>query len=58
MYKYILILMLTLIGTGCTGISKVKDRYHKAPFEKEIEKGEYKFSDTEQKFNIILSFEI
>ena len=44
MYKYILILMLTLIGTGCTGISKVKDRYHKAPFEKEIEKGSYELT--------------
>ena len=44
MYKYILVLILTLMVSGCTGISKVKERYHRAPFEKEIEKGNYEIT--------------
>jgi hypothetical protein len=40
-YKYILLLVLALSTAGCTGVSKVKERYHRAPFEKEIKKGDY-----------------
>ncbi|MEI6856278.1 hypothetical protein [Psychrilyobacter sp.] len=41
MYKYILLLVLALSTVSCTGVSKVKERYHRAPFEKEIKKGDY-----------------
>lgn len=41
MYKCILLLILVLGTASCTGISKVKERYHRAPFEKEIKKGEH-----------------
>jgi len=40
-YKYIIILILTLITSGCTGIAKVRERHHRAPFEKQIEMGTY-----------------
>lgn len=41
MYRYIVILILTLGVTGCTGLAKIKERHHIAPFEKNIEKGSY-----------------
>jgi len=41
LYKYILLLSLILGTTACTGVSKVKERYHRAPFENEIKKGDY-----------------
>ncbi|UUV17783.1 hypothetical protein NRK67_10830 [Fusobacteria bacterium ZRK30] len=44
MYKYILLLVLALSTTACTGVSKVKERYHRAPFEKEIKKGDYELT--------------
>ncbi len=44
MHKYILLLVLALSTTACTGISKVKERYHRAPFEKEIKKGDYELT--------------
>ncbi len=44
MYKYILLLILALSTTACTGVSKVKERYHRAPFEKEIKKGDYELT--------------
>ncbi|HAS79976.1 MAG TPA: hypothetical protein DCR90_03600 [Fusobacteriaceae bacterium] len=44
MYRYILILALSLSTISCTGLSKVKDRYHRAPFEKEIKKGDYELT--------------
>jgi len=40
-YKYILLLVLTIATTSCTGMAKIKNRHHRAPFEKQIEKGEY-----------------
>jgi len=44
MYRYILLLIVVLSTTSCTGLSKVKERYHRAPFEKEIEKGNYELT--------------
>ncbi|MCS5420528.1 MULTISPECIES: hypothetical protein [Psychrilyobacter] len=44
MYKYILLLVLALSTASCTGVSKVKERYHRAPFEKEIKKGDYELT--------------
>lgn len=44
MYKYILLLALALSTTGCTGISKIKERSHSAPFVKEIKKGDYELT--------------
>jgi hypothetical protein len=40
-YKFLLLLTLTLATTSCTGLVKIKERHHRAPFEKQIEKGEY-----------------
>jgi len=39
-----LLLILTLSTTACTGVSRVKERYHRAPFEKEIKKGDYELT--------------
>ena len=30
-----------MIMSGCTGVAKIRERYHRAPFEKTIEKGDY-----------------
>jgi len=43
-YRYILILILTIGATGCTGLAKIKERHHRAPFEKEIDKGVYEIT--------------
>lgn len=44
MYKYILLLVMVLSTASCTGVSKVKERDHRAPFEKEIKKGDYELT--------------
>jgi len=43
-YRYILLLVLALSTTSCRGVSKIKERHHRAPFEKEIKKGDYELT--------------
>ncbi len=42
MYKIMLILILSIVFSSCTGVVKIRERYHIAPFEKKIEKGNHK----------------
>lgn len=50
MYRYILLLMMSIVVTGCTGIAKIKERYHRAPFEQVIDRGDYQINLYEIKY--------